>query len=115
MTKVEAASAVSKNAVGGGDDRQSSFEPHHGPVKLRIIRNNKGVTHGKESDRIPETAGAGGCCESVAPDRTRAWSARPQHNGIRQGLQPPAQKEKKKHADSRGDHDLRRSFLHLRD
>src|SRR4051812_48513449 len=111
----EAASAVSKNAVGGSRRSPVVIEPHHGPVKLRIIRNNKGVTHGKESDRIPETAGAGGCGESVAPDRTRAWSARPQHHGILQGVQRADAEGRKEHADPGGDYDLRRSFLHFRD
>jgi large subunit ribosomal protein L11 len=41
-------------------------------------------------------AGAGRCGESVAPDRSRAWSARPQHHGILQGVQRARpQKEEK--------------------
>src|SRR3954470_24371012 len=80
-----------------------------------MIRTNKGVTYGEESDRIPEASGAGGCGQSVAPDRPRAWSARPQHHGILQSLQRADAEGRKEHADSGGDHDLCRSFVHLRD
>src|SRR6516165_2964283 len=74
-----------------------------------------GVTRGKESERVPEIAGAGGCCESVAPDRPRAWSARPQHHGILQGVQRADAEGRKEHPDPGDHHHLRGPFLHLRD
>src|SRR4051812_21191173 len=80
-----------------------------------IVRSNMRSEYGKESDRIPEIAGAGRCGEPFAPDRTRAWSARPQHHGILQGVQRPDAEGRKEYPNSGGDHDLRRSFVHLRD
>src|SRR3954454_21896456 len=71
--------------------------------------------HGKESDRIPEASGAGGRGQSVASDRPRAWSARPQHHGILQSFQRADAEGREEHADPGGDHDLCRSFVYLRD
>src|SRR6201993_4559555 len=68
-----------------------------------------GVKDGKESDRIPEIAGAGGCGESVASDRPRAWSARSEHHGVLQGVQRPDPEGREEHPDPRG------SLLHVRD
>src|SRR6185437_7702262 len=90
-------------------------EPETADLPMFFGIGTTGVTYGKESDRIPEIAGAGGSGQSVAPDRSRAWSARSQHHGILQGVQRPDAEGRKEHPDPGGHHHLRGPFLHLRD
>src|SRR4051812_46928074 len=99
--------------VGGEGGRQPHLNRTTNPETAGSA-GTTGVTHGKESDRIPEASGAGRCGQSVATDRSRAWSARPQHHGILQGVQRADAEGRKEHPDSGGDHDLPRSSVPLR-
>jgi len=70
----------------------------------------------KESDRIPEIAGAGRCGEPLRPRSDPRFGQR----GLNimefcKAFNAQTQKEEKNTPISGGDHDLCRSFVHLRD
>src|SRR5258705_6049464 len=85
------------------------------PRTRRSLFASQGVRHGKESYRLSEIAGAGGGRKSLAPDRARARSARPQHHGVLQGVQRADPEDGKGHAHPRGHHHLPRPLPHPRD
>src|ERR1035437_5584957 len=78
------------------------------------IRTTKGVRDGEKSYWIPQIAGAGRRCQSVAPDRAGLGPARSQHHGVLQGFQRADPEDRKEHADPGDHHHLSGSLVHLR-
>ena len=75
----------------------------------------EGAGHGQEDRRLHQAADPGRQGEPVAAGGPGAGSARPEHHGVRQGIQRRHAGHGARDADPGGDHRVRRPDLHVRD